>query len=68
MKLFYPRWNTPDIVPWQMIAQKAGAIIKVIPLLDNGELDLDVYETLLNERTRMVFRNSQSCFGNNSDG
>ena len=43
-----------NIVPWQMIAQKTGAIIKVIPLLDNGELDLDVYETLLNERTKMV--------------
>lgn len=43
-----------NIVPWQMIAQKTGAIIKVIPLLDNGELDLDVYATLLNERTKMV--------------
>ena len=43
-----------NIVPWQMIAQKTGAIIKVIPLLDNGELDMDVYETLLTERTKMV--------------
>ncbi len=43
-----------NIVPWQMIAQKTGAIIKVIPLLDNGELDLDVYANLLNERTKMV--------------
>lgn len=43
-----------NIVPWQMIAQKTGAIIKVIPLLDNGELDLEVYATLLNERTKMV--------------
>ena len=43
-----------NIVPWQMIAQKTGAIIKVIPLLDNGELDMDVYETLLSERTKMV--------------
>lgn len=43
-----------NIVPWQMIAQKTGAIIKVIPLLDNGELDMDVYKTLLTERTKMV--------------
>jgi cysteine desulfurase/selenocysteine lyase len=43
-----------NIVPWQMIAQKTGAIIKVIPLLDNGELDLEVYSTLLSERTKMV--------------
>jgi cysteine desulfurase / selenocysteine lyase len=33
-----------NIVPWQMIAQKTGAIIKVIPVTDQGELDLNAYE------------------------
>lgn len=43
-----------NIVPWQMIAQQTGAKIKVIPVLDDGTLDLDSYKKLLNAKTRMV--------------
>lgn len=43
-----------NIVPWQIIAKKTGAVIKVIPVLDNGELDLDAYAELLNEKTKLV--------------
>ncbi len=39
-----------DIVPWQLAAIKTGAQIKVIPMLDNGELDLEAYAKLLNEQ------------------
>lgn len=43
-----------NIVPWQMIAQQTGAKIKVIPVLDDGTLDLDGYKKLLNAKTKMV--------------
>lgn len=43
-----------NIVPWQMIAEKAGAVIKVIPVLDSGELDMDAYKNLLGKRTKIV--------------
>jgi cysteine desulfurase / selenocysteine lyase len=43
-----------NIVPWQMIAKKTGAVIKVIPVTDSGELDMDAYRELLGSRTRMV--------------
>ncbi len=43
-----------NIVPWQMIAQEKGAHIKVIPVHDDGSLDMDAYRGLLNERTKMV--------------
>ncbi len=44
-----------NIVPWQLAAAKTGATIKVIPMFDNGELDLDAYAKLLKEnRVRMV--------------
>lgn len=44
-----------NIVPWQLAAARTGATIKVIPMLDNGELDLDAYQRLLNEgRVRVV--------------
>lgn len=43
-----------NIVPWQMIAQKTGALIRVIPVLDNGELDLHSYKDLLGPRTKIV--------------
>lgn len=44
-----------NIVPWQIAAVKTGAQIKVIPMLDNGELDLDAYQKLLNEgRVKLV--------------
>ncbi|MBX7170878.1 MAG: cysteine desulfurase [Pyrinomonadaceae bacterium] len=43
-----------NIVPWQMIAEERGAKIRVIPINENGELVLDEYENLLNERTKIV--------------
>ncbi|MGC6525090.1 MAG: aminotransferase class V-fold PLP-dependent enzyme, partial [Flavobacteriaceae bacterium] len=49
-----------NIVPWQMLCEKTGAHLKVIPMLPNGTLDMEVYETLLNDRTRLVFVNHVS--------
>jgi cysteine desulfurase/selenocysteine lyase len=43
-----------NIVPWQMLAQEKGATIRVVPMNDAGELQLDAYEALFNERTRFV--------------
>ncbi|MEK7356733.1 MAG: cysteine desulfurase, partial [Bdellovibrionota bacterium] len=43
-----------NIVPWQIVAKKTGAVIKVIPVTDQGELDFDAYVTLVNRRTKMV--------------
>jgi cysteine desulfurase/selenocysteine lyase len=43
-----------NIVPWQMLCERKGAHLKVIPVNDAGELRMDVYETLLSERTRLV--------------
>lgn len=43
-----------NIVPWQLIAEQTGAHIKVVPVTDDGELDLDAYQNLLGPRTRLV--------------
>ncbi len=43
-----------NIVPWQLICEEKGAILKVIPVTDRGELDLEVYKQLLSEKTKMV--------------
>lgn len=43
-----------NIVPWQMLCQEKGAVLRVIPMNDAGELLLDEYENLLNERTKFV--------------
>lgn len=43
-----------NIVPWQLVAQQTGAVIRVIPVTDDGELDMQAYAALLNERTRLV--------------
>lgn len=43
-----------NIVPWQLVAQRTGAVIRVVPVLDNGELDHEAYRQLLNEKTRLV--------------
>ena len=43
-----------NIVPWQMLAAEKGATIRVVPINDAGELLLDDYEALFNERTRFV--------------
>jgi cysteine desulfurase/selenocysteine lyase len=43
-----------NIVPWQMVCQQTGAVLRVIPVSDAGELDIDAYENLLGERTKLV--------------
>jgi cysteine desulfurase/selenocysteine lyase len=43
-----------NIVPWQMIANQTGASIKIIPVNDAGEIELDEYAALLNENTGIV--------------
>ena len=43
-----------NIVPWQMVAEATGAVIKVIPVTDRGELDLDGIDQLLTPRVKML--------------
>lgn len=43
-----------NIVPWQMLCEEKGARLRVIPMNDAGELVLDEYDALLNERTKIV--------------
>jgi cysteine desulfurase/selenocysteine lyase len=43
-----------NIVPWQMLCEEKGAVLRVIPLTDAGELRVDAYEALLTERTKLV--------------
>ena len=43
-----------NIVPWQLLAQRSGASIRVIPINDTGELLLDEYEKLFTDKTRIV--------------
>ncbi len=43
-----------NIVPWQMLCEEKGAVLKVIPITDEGELVLEAYEKLLSERTKIV--------------
>ena len=43
-----------NIVPWQMVCERTGAVLKIIPLLENGALDFDAYVSLLNSKTKLV--------------
>ncbi len=43
-----------NIVPWQLIAQKTGAKIKVIPINEKGEIILEEYSKLINENTKII--------------
>lgn len=43
-----------NIVPWQMACERSGAVLRVIPMSDAGELDLEAARTLINERTRVL--------------
>ncbi len=43
-----------NIVPWQLQAQKKGIVIKVIPMTEDGELDMEAYRNLFSEKTRIV--------------
>ncbi len=49
-----------NIVPWQMLCEKTGAQLKVLPMLQNGTLDMEAYAQLLNARTQLVFVNHVS--------
>ncbi len=40
-----------NIVPWQLVCEQTGAVLKVIPVQDNSELDMAAFEGLLGERT-----------------
>jgi len=43
-----------NIVPWQMLCERKGLRLRVIPMTEAGDLDMEVYKKLLNERTRIV--------------
>ena len=49
-----------NIVPWQMLCERTGAILKVIPMTQLGTLDSNAFQTLLNEKTRLIFVNHVS--------
>ncbi len=49
-----------NIVPWQMLCERKGAILKVIPINDKGELLLDEYQKLLTDKTKIVAVNHVS--------
>lgn len=43
-----------NIVPWQMVAEAKGARLRIIPIDDNGVLDMEAYSDMLNEKTKFV--------------
>ena len=43
-----------NIVPWQIVAEQTGAVIRVVPIDDDGVLDMDALESLVGPRTRIV--------------
>ena len=43
-----------NIVPWQMLRERKGIVLKVIPMTDEGEIDLETYKSLFSPRTRLV--------------
>ena len=49
-----------NIVPWQMMCERSGAILRVIPMTDEGTLDIHAYKELLNTKTKLVFVNHVS--------
>ena len=49
-----------NIVPWQMLCEKTGARLKVIPMTEQGTLDKQAYANLLSEKTQLVFVNHVS--------
>ncbi|WP_162984933.1 aminotransferase class V-fold PLP-dependent enzyme [Mesonia aquimarina] len=49
-----------NIVPWQMLCQKTGAKLRVIPMTEEGELDMNTFYDLLSEKTKLVFLNHVS--------
>ena len=49
-----------NIVPWQMLCEKIGAKLKVIPMTQEGTLNIETYKKILNEKTKLVFVNHVS--------
>lgn len=49
-----------NIVPWQMLCERTGAVLKVIPMNQEGELLMDEYDKLLSNKTKLVFVNHVS--------
>lgn len=43
-----------NIVPWQLLRERTGVVLRVVPMHDNGELDMEAFDGLLNDRTRLV--------------
>ena len=43
-----------NIVPWQMLRERKGIVLKIIPMTDEGEIDLEAYKNLFSPRTRLV--------------
>ena len=46
-----------NIVPWQMLCERTGALLKVIPMNETGELMMDAYGQLLSDKVKLVFSN-----------
>jgi len=49
-----------NIVPWQMLCERTGATLKVIPMTEEGTLDMEVFNALVNSKTKVVFVNHVS--------
>lgn len=49
-----------NIVPWQMLCERTGAVLKVIPMDQNGMLQMDKFDSILSEKTKLVFVNHVS--------
>jgi cysteine desulfurase/selenocysteine lyase len=53
-----------NTVPWQMLCERLGITLKIIPVLDDGTLDLEIFDQLLSEKTKLVSVNHVSnAFG-----
>ena len=43
-----------NIVPWQLLGMRNGTVLRIVPIKEDGSLDIDAYRSLFNERTKMV--------------
>ena len=54
-KFSSPTWNiTANIVPWQLVCEQTGAVLVVAPINDAGELDIEAFNKLVSDRTRLI--------------
>ena len=49
-----------NIVPWQILCEKTGAKLRVIPMKDNGSIDIEAFKKMLNNNVKFVFVNHVS--------